>query len=93
MENDKTGIYFNEPSEKAPDFIMGNISINIETFKEYIEKHADYINDKGYMNFQLKSSKQGKPYISVNTYGLVTKDKVAEIMADDEEVPLEEIPF
>ena len=45
-------------NENAPDFVIGNMSVNIESAKEYFEKHGN----NGWVNFQVKLSKGGKYY-------------------------------
>tara|TARA_R100000808_G_scaffold24538_1_gene56774 strand:- start:4515 stop:4802 length:288 start_codon:yes stop_codon:yes gene_type:complete len=44
MPDDKeypNGLYVKAPSPKAPDFVKGSISINIENFLEYLAKKSE----------------------------------------------------
>ena len=54
------GMYFNEPSERAPDFIKGSISIEPKQFTEWLRKV--YNKDEKYVRIDLKISKAGKAY-------------------------------
>lgn len=60
------GISFFEPRQGAPDFILGSISINRERFISYLMTQET--DEKGYIPFDVKMSKAGKPYVSLNTY-------------------------
>lgn len=69
------GISFFSPNEKAPDFIIGRISINPERFISYLNTLTP--DTKGYIGFDVKMSKAGKPYVALDTYK----------KSDSEEVP------
>jgi len=67
MSDDKKyfpkGLYFNEPHERAPDFVKGSVSIKVADFRDYLGKV------KGdWLNIDLKVSKDGKAYAEVNTF-------------------------
>jgi len=59
------GIYFDKPGEKTPDFIKGKISIDLERFYKWAKEN---INAKGYIRLDLKKSKEGKLYLSLNNW-------------------------
>lgn len=61
------GLYFKKPNEKAPDFVVGKLSINKEQFTEW---YREQVKDKSkeWINLDIKISKAGKPYISVDTW-------------------------
>ena len=59
------GIRFYEPSERAPKFIRGSISVNVNEFFLWAEQHK---NERGYLNLDVKESKGGKVYVDLNTY-------------------------
>ncbi len=68
MENNKIfadGMRFERPGEKVPEWIKGKISINAPKFIEFLQK---YQNEKGWLNLDLKESKQGTLYVELNTY-------------------------
>lgn len=59
------GIRFNTPSEKAPEFVKGTISIQIEKFIPWAQAHAD---ERGWINLDVKESKGGKIYCEVSSW-------------------------
>lgn len=65
------GIYFNSPHEKAPQFIVGKISVNVEKFIECIKENKQYIN-KGYLNLDVLKKKvpdeYGKYNLQIDTW-------------------------
>ena len=60
------GMYFNEPSEKAPDFIKGSLSIEPKQFTDWLRKN--YNKDEKYIRIDLKISKAGKAYSCLSTF-------------------------
>ena len=87
------GIYFNDKHEKAPDFVIGSISIQYDKFIDWIAKQES--NEKGYIKLDIVRSKAGKPYITLNTYKAQQKENVEEYQPkkdilddmDDIEIP------
>jgi len=51
-------------SEKAPDFVVGNISVKNEDAIAFLKKHEK----NGWTNLQVKTSKEGKYYIELDTF-------------------------
>ena len=71
--------------KNAPDFVFGSFGYKLDDLKEYV-------NDKGYINFDILSGKEGGYYVKVSDYGIknVTKnDTQGEVLKFEEE----EIPF
>lgn len=68
--SDKTfaeGIYFNPPHEKAPEYVLGSISIRPNAFISWLEKQPE--NAKGYVKLSIKrSAKTGKEYMELDTW-------------------------
>lgn len=62
------GMAFFEPSDSAPDFIKGTLSVNVEKFNEFLKNNMQYVSDKGYMKLDIKKSQKGSCYVEVNTY-------------------------
>jgi len=60
------GFYFDEPKENAPNWVVGKVSINKEQFLGWLEKQT--ANDKGYVRLDVKRSKEGKIYASLDTW-------------------------
>lgn len=100
MENKKEypqGIYWNERHEKAPEFVLGKIAIDIK-------KHIDWLNSKlesgldKYVYIQLKSgTKDGKPYNYLEVDNWKPKEKVEEpkkeILEGGDGLNTDDIPF
>lgn len=80
------GIYFNKPNDKAPDYVLGSISIDIENFD--IESLRQYANWK-YVRLDVLEWKE-KPYVQVNTYKKEEKKEKKFIQND---ISIEDIPF
>lgn len=67
--------------ENAPDFVFGSFGYKLEDLKEYV-------NDKGYINFDILAGKEGGYYVKVSDYGIkssVTKsDTQGKVLEFDE---------
>ena len=61
-----SGMYYNAPSEKAPDWVLGRVSFNAMKFMAWLE--AQTPNEKGYINTQILMSKKGEPYVALDDY-------------------------
>ena len=60
------GMFFNEPSQKAPDFIKGSLSIEPKQFTDWLRKN--YNKNEKYIRIDLKISKAGKAYSCLSTF-------------------------
>lgn len=58
------GLIFKKPREGAPDFVKGAISIKVDEFKAFLDKH----NNNGWVNIDLKKSSGGKLYTQLNDW-------------------------
>ena len=58
------GIYFRQPSEKAPDFVKGSISIKVAEFRAFLQRFEN----EDWINLDLKESKNGKCYFELNQW-------------------------
>lgn len=74
------GLFFDR-NEKAPDFVKGRLSIQVEKFIKYLTEN---VNEKGYVNIDLKQGQNGKYYAELNIFKPQPKE---------EETSLEDIPF
>lgn len=82
------GLYFALPRQNAPEFVLGSISIKADPFIDWL--NGEERNDRGYVNFDVLMSKEGKPYIVVNNYQKVKSSA----QPKEEPTPLEtEDPF
>lgn len=59
------GFFFDKPREGSPDFVKGRLSISVD---KAIATLNQYKNEKGYVNLDLLKSKEGKLYLTVNTW-------------------------
>lgn len=66
MANDKifaNGFIFKR-NEKAPDFVIGNISIKSDDAIKFIQEHTN----NGWVNLKINKSQGGKAYIELDTW-------------------------
>lgn len=96
MENSKpkfiSGLFVNKPSDKAPDYVKAKMSVSADTFIPFLKEN---VNGKGYLNFDIMESKDGKFYAKLDdfvpnqNYG-TESDLVA---PKQDEINIDEIPF
>lgn len=60
------GIWFNEPTDKAPDWVVGNIAIRPDQFTDWLRQQD--VDSKGYVKLKVNRSKEGKPYVELDDY-------------------------
>jgi hypothetical protein len=87
MDNNKIfadGIIFKLPTDKAPNWIKGNITINIEKFTEFIKSQS---NERGWINLDVKESKNGTLYVELNTYQKPKNTPTSEVNTKNDELP------
>ena len=75
MENTKNfadGLRFSLPSEKAPEWVKGQISVNVAKFLPWAEANQD---ERGWLNIDIKLSKNNSLYCELNTW---KKDKTGQ---------------
>lgn len=59
------------PNENAPDFVKASMVLNKEKLITWLQNNKQYLSDGKYgeeLRLQIKESKQGKLYASVDTY-------------------------
>ncbi len=68
METNKfaDGLFYNEPRENAPDFVLGSITFSKARFLTWLDQQAE--DEKGYVKTQIKRGKEGKPYVELDTW-------------------------
>ena len=76
------GFFFDKPREGSPDFVKGRLSIQAEKAIALINTHK---NEKGYVNLDLLKSKEGKLYMTVNTWKPEVKTETID--------PATDVPF
>lgn len=82
------GLRFERPREGAPDFVKGRISVQVEEFTKFLEKHKS---EKGWVNLDLLvSKKEGNPlYFQLDNW----KPEVKKEVGYPEEINAGDIPF
>lgn len=51
--------------EKAPDFVIGSLSVKVDEAILFLKEHAS---DTGWVNLNINMGKSGKPYIELDTW-------------------------
>ena len=59
------GFHYHTRRQRAPDFIIGGVSVKLDEFVEWAKQ---YVNERGYLEIDIKKSKAGKVYAELNTY-------------------------
>ncbi len=59
------GVFFDKPSEQAPEFVKGKLSFKVDEAVAFLNEHK---NEKGYVNLDLLKSQAGKLYLQLNTW-------------------------
>jgi hypothetical protein len=83
------GLIFKAPSPKAPDWVKGKLSIKVDEFSKFIQEN----NKCGWVNIDLKQSREGKYYAELNTYEKDKDTKTEEKEKTEEDINIEDIPF
>lgn len=86
-------LYFNPKHEKAPDWVIGWIAINVKNLQELVEQVKEYANDKWYARFQITQGKEGKYSISVDTYARDREESAINQVAEAKSLSIDDIPF
>lgn len=61
------GLYYNEPRQGAPDYVLGSLSVHRERFIAWINRHE--IDEKGYIKIDvLRAKSSGKVYCKINDW-------------------------
>ena len=69
------GFYFDRPKDGAPEWVKGKISIQVEKAIPFLQANK---NEKSYVNLDLLISKEGKPYLKLNSWKPDTKSDLPE---------------
>lgn len=80
-------------SEKAPEFVIANLSFKVTDFVKFLTEHE---NAGGYVNIDVKKSKnKGTMYGELNTWEKGQKTEVKATVKEEvvEEINPDDIPF
>lgn len=58
------GVVYKLPRPNAPDFVKGSLSFKVDEAIQFLEENAK----NGWCNCNILVSKQGKPYVSLDTW-------------------------
>lgn len=78
-------------NEKAPDFVICQLGVNVATFTDFLTKHQK---QSGWVNLDVKKSKNGKYYAELNDWTpeqRVTNEEAREAVEDG--IDPSEVPF
>lgn len=75
------------PHEKAPDFVICDISLEPRKFVAFLKAHEQYKSEKGYFKFTLKKGKNENYYLALDTYRPEMKKEVSEAQESYGDVP------
>jgi hypothetical protein len=59
------GMMFELPNQNAPEWVKGKIHVKAKNFFEFAKKH---VNERGWLNIDLKKSQKGTYYLQLNTF-------------------------
>jgi len=59
------GLNFREPSENAPEYVIGRIWVKVDDFKAFLDEHNT---NSGGVNIDVKRSSKGNIYCELNTW-------------------------
>ena len=65
MEKQFVDGIFCKRNEKAPEFVIANLSFNVDKFTNFIKAQQ---NERGWVNIDLKKGKTGNMYAEVNNW-------------------------
>lgn len=99
------GIKAFKPNEKAPNYIISNVVIDIEKFVMWLSDNANKYQNDGKLRLDLKLSRKDTHYLCVNTYlkkpatfsATASSNDIPKVNFEDAEVGPEEddeeVPF
>ena len=101
MEKQFTKGFYFKRNEKAPEYVVGQLSVKVSDAVAYLEENK---NESGYVNIDIKLSKGGTYYCELNTWK-PTKDTASEeqqnqaklnnepVNYQSEDIKPEDVPF
>jgi hypothetical protein len=66
------GLIFTRPKDGAPEYIKGGLSIKVDEFVAFLNKHKK---PDGWVNLDFKKSQGGKLYFQLNSWTPPKKDE------------------
>lgn len=62
------GLYPKQKSDRAPDYVIGKGSINVQQFREWMQSHLKANPNEEWINFEMLVAKSGKAYAKLDTW-------------------------
>jgi hypothetical protein len=62
------GIYPKQKSDRAPDYVIGKLSINVKQFREWMQGHLKANPSDEWINLEMLVGKSGKAYAKLDTW-------------------------
>lgn len=75
------GIFFRKPNNDTPEFIKGHLSFKVGEAIEFLKQYETVA---GYVNVDLKKSKEGKLYLELNQWKKKEPDEPISRLTDEE---------
>ena len=84
------GIFVGAPHENAPDFVKAKVSINLPKAGPWLKAN---VNERGYINLDLKLSQGGKLYLELDNWQPGTDANGSPTTPADDFKPDDKIPW
>lgn len=78
------GMRFERPAPNAPEWIKGKLSFKVDEAIDFLKKHKS---EKGWVNVDLKASKEGKLYLELNTFSKTKVENNGEVANPPDDFP------
>lgn len=91
MNNEKEfakGLYFKPKHQKAPDFVLGGLSIKRVDLIEWLNSKPDE-----WINLQIKNSKENKLYIEVDNWKPEKEQELNQKNKIEDDLGSSDLPF
>lgn len=82
------GFYFKR-NEKAPDFVVGNLSLKVEDAGPFVKEHAK----NGYLNLQIMKSRDGGFYVELDSWEPKKQSGDTSATSSRQDGDKDELPF
>jgi hypothetical protein len=84
------GLHYELPSQGAPDFVKGKLSVRVADFIEFLKAH---VNERGFVNIDIKQSRGGNYYCELNEYRKAAQPRADDVdrRSPDTDYPMPEI--
>ena len=83
------GLFYNEPREGAPDFVLAGMSVDKVKFTEWLSQQE--VDAKGYVKIDVLRAKSGKAYLKLNDFK--PKEQSKPVEASEPKSTPEDLPF